>query len=1511
MRFPAPPEVRELYEALLPHGVYLKIVDMKAGGNISEEVFSWLDHASTFLAVGTKNYAEKTSNPACSYKELMFAQVQGKRIIPLRMISWADQFEHLQAKVIFGSNDLALEWQPSSPMPPNLVPDIVKALDLPLLAQSQAAPEPESPPLPPEGVVEPEPEYEITEERSAAAGGGASSAISPVSQPVGAARRAEAPGMSSRPQWKLLKLSCLSMPIRVDVWVPGDGPEKWALMLQSVPLEATKEDWQAVLNVFRGGRPLYILTTRFQAPSFAGAKGAKARAEAGEYGRLGPGPCFNPNTDNVNSSLEVINQRTSSKEDQKSRDDRWLNVWLHMARVAMASGGVAIRVLDEHQGLSQMQRAEADIADDIGLVVVTGLIIGREGAGTPVSVPAMATTTPTPTTPLTTATATGAAELLEPEPEEELGLARTGSVPHPEPAPEDTFATVDDSYPFRSCLDRPYVQKEIRWARKYKKKIIVIVEKDERKAGYFDFAQAWEKYRGTEWESILNIDAEPYQRDEAYADVMVSKILQKAEDSPPVAAASPAKNSPGSWDCFLSHAQATGGDQTQTTHLRLKGAGKTVWYDNAMLDRSTAAMEEGVKHSRCFVLFLTGDAAAFPHPAATISQGLSPQVELPSSSDTDGSGMHIVIQLAPKLIAPSYQSVAFHLQQLEGCLNGSIKQLAFNWKEEMSGWHVALSDGSDPRRDIEKHLLRKGRWKDQGLRCFMWIGQGCGWEQRAKDEFLPSLERLTKLIQQGDFLAPKMAVVCLKYGAQAAAEALRQAGVQTVLYLETSEFDPNDFTKAIVPALQSLNDGQSEDITQLLKAASVVGGCCQVAAPGRSIQPWTPPPRAQGLSCVQNLVSMPRTNLDQLTNKLLSLRVLACDLALIDPLQAMMKQQQNIRLLPAAGTEMTSARHRALALSICLAARDESRHGFAPLGSTYRVTSAEEVPSAQSCLGGAVLLWLDLEGNKVDMAKLTQEIACLCDSSTDDVHLLLTCDDAFCDDSDSVTSVEALHEKFEFDEFPIGEETGMANIFADELHEEFKLMMSCDTDDADVICLLDVFQPDDVADAIQHQLDDRPIVAVYRGNGNAVLVRICISDVAYLHVMRDRLLQGVFCSDLENTLRDKPRREGRDAVELSISVDKSQFAEKYEHSILNLNELTPHQREKLAECTSALSGEGEIAVHIKAPAGAGKTFLALHFMQSVLQDSDKKQVLFIARNPPLVIFVAKWLAQRERSSSARNRILKRLHVMSHPVDAGPHSVAISSRSGHDCIETAPIAEEAWEHSQAAQYGLVVIDEAHHIFREELLRALVKPFVSAAGRYMLLSDISQSHYDDVQFPKDLREVRLTEVVRSSQRIVAASSQFQLTEGGTNISKCHHDSEGPPLKSFLFDIEIEDAQQRFEIYAMQTTKAIRHVTSDFEGLSLNDRMAILVSHRQPCLIFALNIEREIDLNPLSFVLHPVPLLHFGHHQLLSLQPERTLWQPFLLRLLALLVQTTDQHLFNRCLALACWPESHGLG
>jgi len=85
MRFPAPPEARALQTELARHGVTLKIVDLEAGGDIDQEVFSWLDFAETMIVFGTMRYGENTGNPACTYKELKFAQCTNKRLILLRV----------------------------------------------------------------------------------------------------------------------------------------------------------------------------------------------------------------------------------------------------------------------------------------------------------------------------------------------------------------------------------------------------------------------------------------------------------------------------------------------------------------------------------------------------------------------------------------------------------------------------------------------------------------------------------------------------------------------------------------------------------------------------------------------------------------------------------------------------------------------------------------------------------------------------------------------------------------------------------------------------------------------------------------------------------------------------------------------------------------------------------------------------------------------------------------------------------------------------------------------------------------------------------------------------------------------------------------------------------------------------------------------------------------------------------------------------------------------------------
>ena len=48
----------------------------------------------------------------------------------------------------------------------------------------------------------------------------------------------------------------------------------------------------------------------------------------------------------------------------------------------------------------------------------------------------------------------------------------------------------------------------------------------------------------------------------------------------------------------------------------------------------------------------------------------------------------------------------------------------------------------------------------------------------------------------------------------------------------------------------------------------------------------------------------------------------------------------------------------------------------------------------------------------------------------------------------------------------------------------------------------------------------------------------------------------------------------------------------YESSILQLDQLTPHQQEKMGDALDQLRHQERRIVHLKAPAGAGKTFVA-------------------------------------------------------------------------------------------------------------------------------------------------------------------------------------------------------------------------------------------------------------------------------------------------------------------------------
>jgi hypothetical protein len=332
----------------------------------------------------------------------------------------------------------------------------------------------------------------------------------------------------------------------------------------------------------------------------------------------------------------------------------------------------------------------------------------------------------------------------------------------------------------------------------------------------------------------------------------------------------------------------------------------------------------------------------------------------------------------------------------------------------------------------------------------------------------------------------------------------------------------------------------------------------------------------------------------------------------------------------------------------------------------------------------------------------------------------------------------------------------------------------------------------------------RPIAGMYTDDDGGVMVRVNISDVAYIHELRDRVLNGEVGQSLTKQLASLGKLEAG----WEVSADLTQFAEMYESSILSLDYLTEHQRQKMQECLDTTAN-----VQITAPAGAGKTFVALHMMQQLLESDTKAHVLFVARNKALPCFVAAWLSKRMTGTENCEEVLERLHVLFQPFEDGPRGVRWEA------------GKMVLEHlSSSFHYDLLVVDEAHHVYGGgDELRSNIEACVTGKTRRLLLSDASQASNPAVadRYPTGMEIVELTEVVRSTKRIVAGAMAFQ--RGATEaLMQCHHESAGPPLKSFLFSA----ASEVFEQYAQQTFQAIVHVMRMFKALSMHHRLAILV-------------------------------------------------------------------------------------
>ena len=260
-------------------------------------------------------------------------------------------------------------------------------------------------------------------------------------------------------------------------------------------------------------------------------------------------------------------------------------------------------------------------------------------------------------------------------------------------------------------------------------------------------------------------------------------------------------------------------------------------------------------------------------------------------------------------------------------------------------------------------------------------------------------------------------------------------------------------------------------------------------------------------------------------------------------------------------------------------------------------------------------------------------------------------------------------------------------------------------------------------------------------DGKPILqVRILIPSVGFLHELRDDVISGeldkklsalkVDVADFDfrtNTNYDLRTgavvqvRTGETSTkltkELSVVVNKTAFASSYLSCVLALDKLTPHQEHVLRDCI------GVQHVHLRAPAGAGKTFIALHRILQHLT-SEEGCCLYVALNDALCFFVVRWICKRVRNPLQRRRLLKRLFVQYHDLTVGPRTV--SEKQG--VIHFTPLS------GAAPPFAMVLADEAHqHLFREPELRGVCSSIVQSCQQSVLLSDVSQSVGLQMPFP----------------------------------------------------------------------------------------------------------------------------------------------------------------------------------
>lgn len=359
------------------------------------------------------------------------------------------------------------------------------------------------------------------------------------------------------------------------------------------------------------------------------------------------------------------------------------------------------------------------------------------------------------------------------------------------------------------------------------------------------------------------------------------------------------------------------------------------------------------------------------------------------------------------------------------------------------------------------------------------------------------------------------------------------------------------------------------------------------------------------------------------------------------------------------------------------------------------------------------------------------------------------------------------------------------------------------------------------------------------GESSSVVVRGMAPNTKFLFELRNDLADG----SLDQRINKLLRGFVSDASDLGGQVwtlDKSAFVSIYPKILSQMDQLSPRQREKLQEC------EAVQRVHVTGPAGCGKTFIALHMVIDMIEAAElssgalsrESPILFVGKNEALCRFFVNWILDRLRKTHKTKAVKALMSACIKVLHTSPFEGEVFALEFGSSGNIAFVKEKV-----SPNHSLVIVDEAHHIFAitsDAGDNAWLTGACTAAIRSVLLSDISQcgtAALADLSFPPDYVEVRLTEVVRNSNRILTASLPFCRIEDLDDV-QCQHGVRGPPLVPFLFDHCGDDEEARFKHYVQGVVNSLQNIFTACAGMDIHDSLAILVP----------NAEFKCDIEPL---------------------------------------------------------------